>query len=917
MSTRTGALVTLALSTLLASLGTSVANVGLPTFSEAFHAPFAAVQWVVLAYLLTITALVVSVGRMGDLLGRRRLLLLGLIVFTLASLASSLAPTLGWLIAARAVQGAGAAAMAALSAALVGDVMPSERLGRVMGILGSMSAVGTALGPSVGGALIGALGWQALFAMNVPLGLIAIVFGFRYLPTDAPQTGGTRLPLDVAGLLLLSGTLGLFAYTATHARTLPSSLIVSLGGIVLLGAWLFVVAERHARAPLLSLRVLQGPIVGPALLANVLVSTVVMSTLVVGPFYLSRTLLLPPAQVGLAMSVGPVMSALVGVPSGRVADRLGAMRAACLGLGAMMIGGVALTLAPSAWGLAAYLVPLAAVTSGYSLFQAANGSALLQASAASDRGVISGLLGVSRNIGLISGAGAMGALFAATVGSHDLASATPAAVATGMHATYAVAAVLIFLAFVFGCGRRLALLVPLTMLLMVAPAALRAQPASMYRDPYPLMAAGWGPPAGKTQFMSRWAEEWGRPTARVTPFFDGRLRFDHTDHARLVRGRMLDQGLFRGSAGLSVRATRQLRLYGEISTGQLSGVRGGVGPNFQNAASLQQLFVDVRGQAGTMLVGTMLGRQEYADGPRQLVSLSDGPNVRRTWNGARAYVHASRWRVGAAALSATQLRAGAFDDGIERREQLLTVTASVRPIPVTRTTSLFIDPYWLRTRQPIAGPRGASDVEVRATYGVRAWGRHNGWSLDWTVARQEGHRGPRPVGAWAAFLNQSHEWTRTAWRPRSTLRLDVASGGGASSSGASAANGRLAEFNPLYTSSAYLSDGQLLGLANLVLVTPGVGLSPSPRVDLLVEYGIAQRLDAHDPIRAGGARSDEATRAVSGRAIGGQLRLSATRRFSPRLSTFVLYEQLRAGAVLRRAGLPTSRYGQAGITLRH
>lgn len=175
------ALASLSLSMLLASLGTSIANVGLPTLVQAFGASFQQVQWVVLAYLLAMTALIVSVGRLGDLLGRRRLLLVGILLFTLASILCAVAPTLGMLIGARALQGVGAAIMMALTLALVGETVSKARTGSAMGLLGTMSAIGTALGPSLGGVLIAGFGWQALFLVCVPLGGLTWVLAYRYL----------------------------------------------------------------------------------------------------------------------------------------------------------------------------------------------------------------------------------------------------------------------------------------------------------------------------------------------------------------------------------------------------------------------------------------------------------------------------------------------------------------------------------------------------------------------------------------------------------------------------------------------------------------------------------------------------------------------------------------------------------------
>src|SRR6187402_3102627 len=184
------ALAALSLSMLLSSLGTSIANVGLPTLAQAFSASFQQVQWIVLAYLLAITTLIVSVGRLGDLIGRRRLLMVGLVLFTTASTLCAAAPTLWLLVAARAAQGIGAAIMMALTMALVGETVPKARTGSAMGLLGTMSAIGTALGPSLGGVLISGLGWQAIFLVNVPLGLLALFLAYRHLPQDRPTQAG-------------------------------------------------------------------------------------------------------------------------------------------------------------------------------------------------------------------------------------------------------------------------------------------------------------------------------------------------------------------------------------------------------------------------------------------------------------------------------------------------------------------------------------------------------------------------------------------------------------------------------------------------------------------------------------------------------------------------------------------------------
>lgn len=434
-------LASLALSLLLASLGTSSANVGLPTLARVFDAPFSLVQWIVLAYLLAITLCVVGAGRLGDLIGRRRLLLAGIAVFTAASALCGLASSLWLLLAARALQGAGAAVMMALTMAFVGDLLPRERTGSAMGLLGTMSAVGTALGPTLGGALIAALGWRWIFLANLPLGLLAMALAGRYLPADRPRAAaGARF--DAAGTLLLAAALAAYALAMTLGRGHFSGLNAGLLLAAVAGGGLFLRVEARTASPLLDPALLRQPRLGAGLAMNALVSTVMMATLVVGPFYLTQALGLSAAQAGLAMSAGPLVSALCGVPAGRLVDRYGAGRIMRAALAALAVGTALLAAAPATLGVAGYIGPIGVLTVGYAVFQAANNTGVMAAIGAHQRGLVSGMLNLSRNLGLVTGASVMGAVFAAGAGAADLAGASAAAVARGMALTFGVAAAL-------------------------------------------------------------------------------------------------------------------------------------------------------------------------------------------------------------------------------------------------------------------------------------------------------------------------------------------------------------------------------------------------------------------------------------------------------------------------------------------
>lgn len=447
-------LVSLSLAMLLSSLGTSIANVALPAVAHAFGASFQEVQWVVLGYLLTTTTVIVSAGRMGDLLGRRRLLVGGIFVFTFASLVCGLVPTLPLLIAARVVQGVGAAIMMALAIALVGETVPKEKTGSAMGLLGTMSAVGTALGPSLGGVLTAAFGWPAVFLATVPLGIVTLVLAHRYLPTDRPTSVGDRPQFDHAGALLLTLTLGAYALAMTIGRGTFGARSGAFLLAAVVGLGFFALTETRASAPLIRLDVFRDRLLRAGLAMSALVTTVVMATLVVGPFYLSGALGLDAARVGLAMSCGPIVAALTGAPAGRLVDRSGASRVTNYGLLLMVAASAGLPVMPLSFGVTGYVLPLILLTAGYALFQAANNTAVMLGVLAAQRGVISGLLSLSRNIGLITGASVMGAVFATAARTTDMTTARPEAIADGMRMTFGVAAGLLLAALSIACRSR-------------------------------------------------------------------------------------------------------------------------------------------------------------------------------------------------------------------------------------------------------------------------------------------------------------------------------------------------------------------------------------------------------------------------------------------------------------------------------
>ena len=303
-----------------------------------------------------------------------------------------------------------------------------------MGLLGAASAAGTALGPALGGLLVAAFGWRSVFLAGLPLGLAAAAMAWRFLPAD--RTAPAAPAFDAPGTILLALALGAYALAMTAGGGIGARSLALLA-IAAAGVSAFAAVQRRASHPLIPPALLRAPELRSSLALNALVGSVVMATLVVGPFHLSGALGLGAAGVGLAMSAGPIVAALAGFPAGRLVDRLEPARATRLGLGVVALGAALIAAMPLRLGVAGYVGPLVLLTAGYALFQAANNRSAMTGAEAARRGLVSGLVSLSRNLGLVTGASAMAALYSAA----------------GLTATFAAAALAVAAAMV-ALGRR-------------------------------------------------------------------------------------------------------------------------------------------------------------------------------------------------------------------------------------------------------------------------------------------------------------------------------------------------------------------------------------------------------------------------------------------------------------------------------
>jgi len=425
-----------ALGTFMATLDSSIVNVSLPTISRDFGIDLSIAQWVVLAYLIAVAALLLPAGSFVDLIGRARSYVAGLALFTVGSLACGVAPTEGLLIAARAVQAVGAALTMATGAALLLDVWPTGRRGQVMGLMGMVVSVGLMAGPPLGGLISGTLGWRWVFYVNLPIGVLGVAWA-------ALALRGTREPRGVLAGFDWPGalSLGLFMVALCLGLTFGPKQgwgepwIVALLGVspLLLAAFLW--RQRTARQPMLRLGLFRDPTFSSASAASLLSFTGQFPIFLFLPFYLQSVLGYSETHTGLTIFVVPLLTAVLSPGCGHMSDRWGTLWPSVVGL--LLRGascGVFLTFGLHATRLQ-LLVPLVLMGLGNAAFGPANQSALMGSAPAENRGLASGIASAMRSLGMVIGAAAATAIAVARAGAGLDAAADPSAFVAGFHAS--------------------------------------------------------------------------------------------------------------------------------------------------------------------------------------------------------------------------------------------------------------------------------------------------------------------------------------------------------------------------------------------------------------------------------------------------------------------------------------------------
>jgi len=424
---------TVCIGAFMGQLDASIVTLALPRLGRDLHASVGAVEWVALAYLLVLVATVATVGRIADAVGRKLLYVYGFGVFTAGSVLCGLAPTLPVLIAARVLQAVGAAMLQANSVALITEALPRPLLGRAIGVQGTAQALGLALGPVIGGALLALGGWRLIFLVNLPAGAIGLLLGWFLLPRSRSRREA-RESDQLGAVLLALGAAGPLVYLSLSTRAGygdPLLLAVLVAGV--LGAVWFVRRERRVDAPLIDLSMLRRPALALGLSSGLVSYLVLFGTLFAVPYYLSAKHV-GFALLGLQLSVLPISIGIAAPIAGRLLNRVGDRP---LTGGGMVLTGVGLVEIALMHGTAGLLAGLALAGLGLGAFTPANNATIMAASPPGHVGVVSGVLNMTRGMGTALGVAVASAIYTAAAGA-NVGGAPSDAAARGLTAVLAV-----------------------------------------------------------------------------------------------------------------------------------------------------------------------------------------------------------------------------------------------------------------------------------------------------------------------------------------------------------------------------------------------------------------------------------------------------------------------------------------------
>ena len=395
-------LIVLNLFTFMATLDGSIVNIALPVIAEQMKLSVAQAEWIVTGYLMMICAAILFFGKLGDIVGKIKVFKWGMIIFTLGSLLCGFSDSLPLLVGSRLVQAVGASMTMANGQGITTDIFPSTERGKALGLIGTFVSLGSIAGPSLGGIIVASLGWEYIFWVNVPVGLIVIIIGWILLPEDRTHL---QVHIDKAGSFLFP----LFILALFSGLLLGQQLgyqdIRILGALVLavIVLILFLSVEMRHRQPMLQLSLFRNPMFSLSILCGFLVFVANFCFNIIAPFYTQNILNLSPSEAGFLMMLFPIVMVIVAPLSGALSDKIGSELLTFAGLIVMVVAQIGLAQLNDHSPIALVGVWIGMLGLGSGLFQSPNNSLVMSTVPRTQLGIAGSINSLVRNIGMVVG----------------------------------------------------------------------------------------------------------------------------------------------------------------------------------------------------------------------------------------------------------------------------------------------------------------------------------------------------------------------------------------------------------------------------------------------------------------------------------------------------------------------------------
>ncbi|WP_378956179.1 MFS transporter [Pelosinus sp. sgz500959] len=388
--------------TFMATLDSSIVNVALPKIAGNLNVSLSLVQWVVSAYLLSICCLLPLFGRLGDMLSRRLVYNTGLLAFTLGSIFCGVSGHIGLLIIARIAQGVGAAMIMANAPAIISAAFPGPERGRALGLVGMIVALGSMTGPSIGGFLVDTFGWESIFFVNIPIGIVGFLASYFILVKDERRQGEK---FDYLGAILFTLGMTSFLLVVSHGEEWGwfTITVITLAIVSLLSFSVFIYHEKHEPFPMIDLGLFNNWAFLSGNITGLLSYMAVFSNTMLLPFYLSSILNLSPSQIGLLITPFPIVLIIVAPISGYLSERVNPALLSTIGLTAIMLGLIWIAMLHTASALWEVAAGQAILGLGNGLFQSPNNNSVMSSVPPVKLGTAGGINSLVRSVGQVCG----------------------------------------------------------------------------------------------------------------------------------------------------------------------------------------------------------------------------------------------------------------------------------------------------------------------------------------------------------------------------------------------------------------------------------------------------------------------------------------------------------------------------------